>query len=43
VGQQAPIIRPIPTLGEWGMIATAAMLGIAAIAAFVINKKRARA
>ena len=43
VGQQAPIIRPIPTLGEWGMIATAAMLGIAAIAAFVINKKRVRA
>ncbi len=42
-GRQVPVIRPIPTLGEWGMIVTAAMLGLAAIYAFVISRKRSRA
>lgn len=42
-GQEVPLIRPIPTLSEWGMIAAAVTLGFIAIAAFVISKKRAQA
>ncbi len=40
-GQEAPIIRPIPTLGEWGMIATAVTLGFIAIAVFAMKKRSA--
>ena len=37
----APRIAPVPTLSEWGLIATAAMLGIVSV--LVIRKRKARA
>lgn len=42
-GREVPIIRPIPTLGEWGMVVTAVMLGFIAIAAFAVKKRSAKA
>jgi len=41
-GQVVPLIRPVPTLGEWGMILTAVTLGFIATAAFLAGRKRAR-
>ncbi len=42
-GQEVPALRQVPALGEWGMIVAAAALGLVAIAAFVIGRKRAQA
>jgi hypothetical protein len=44
IGQQHLIIRPIPTLSEWGIISTAVVLGVIGISAYIIlRKKRAQA
>jgi hypothetical protein len=39
-GQGVPIIRPIPTLSEWGMISISVILGVIGICAFIFMKKR---
>lgn len=43
IGREFSIVRPIPTLSEWGMIVTAFILGLAGAAAFVMRKKAAKA
>ncbi len=39
IGQEFSIVRPIPTLNEWGMIAAAVMLGFAGLGAFYVRRK----
>jgi hypothetical protein len=41
IGQQHSIVRPIPTLSEWGMISTAIILGMIGIRAFIVMRKKA--
>ena len=38
IGRETAIIRPIPTLGEWGMISAAAILGLFGIGAIVLYR-----
>lgn len=39
IGQEFSIVRPIPTLNEWGMIAAAVILGFAGLGAFYVRRK----
>ncbi len=39
-GREVPVIRPIPTLSEWGMIAVAGALGLLGIGATALTRKK---
>lgn len=39
IGRESAIVRPIPTLSEWGMMAAAVILGFAGLGTFYIRRK----
>ncbi len=39
IGRELSIVRPIPTLNEWGMMAAAVILGFAGLGAFYARRK----
>ncbi len=43
IGRESSIVRPIPTLSEWGMMAAAVIFGFAGLGAFYIRRKGIRA
>ncbi|HSC35055.1 MAG TPA: IPTL-CTERM sorting domain-containing protein [Thermodesulfobacteriota bacterium] len=43
IGREYAIVRPIPTLSEWGMIAAAVILGFAGLGAFYLRRKCSQA
>ncbi len=42
-GRETAIVRPIPTLSEWGMMAAAVILGFAGLGAFYLRRKCSQA
>lgn len=42
IGRESAIVRPIPTLSEWGMTAAAVILGFAGLGAFLVRRKGIR-
>ncbi|MCI0481787.1 MAG: IPTL-CTERM sorting domain-containing protein [Candidatus Dadabacteria bacterium] len=43
IGRESSIVRPIPTLSEWGMMAAAVILGFAGLGAFYLRRKCSQA